>query len=1308
MFRCRKTDGSYFNAIWYRVQGAWVPAITLCRQPRLIKPSEARGIPDGRVGDEADVAGADVGGAASVVVIRTILSTGGAVCSGNGTTVWSESSSGGVNGSGSALLLYRGLVVPTGGISGNGAAIILTTYACTATGGTTVGGAGLALTTYSNTAMGGATSGGAGLVLTTYTHAATQGVLADGSALLGDSPPVTSSRLELAHHETMPNPGYLADTWAVADGEWEDPDTWSNGVPTDNADAFIGDSYTVTITSTGNEVRGLEVQGTLTIARHADTGLTFTTIAVSDGGTLDMGTVGDPVLASVTSDWVVRDEALPDQSVDWHQFSNGVLVLNGGTWRRCGAAKSPFVRLAADPVIGSNTLTLESAPTGWRVGDKVALPFSNPTKSLVEYVGDHVNEEFTIVSVVGSTVTLDHDVEYTHPGAKDKTGAVVRRAHLVNLTRNVKIRSENPSGTRGHTLFTERSDVDLRWTQLTGLGRTTGEPLDSTTVTSETPGGNVTHYGTNQVGRYPEHAHHCFGPVNESNTGYQLHLEGNVSDDCKKWGHVLHGTSYAHVKDCVAWDFEAAGFSFETGSEWYNHMEGCFAGHGHNDGHDQIVCNGYWLLAASRNAFFDITAAGLLQPNTTDGTGSVDPNAYLGHGFHLDLVRGNFAIPFITNVKRPLYRGADVMHGAEGVEYETVGRGEYGFEEFDGCEAYGVFKNVSLDHASSGEGFHLKNVVAWGFWQDVVFIYGGGGEVLIEGMYAYRWAECAWQPNTWYGHIKLVGGEVHNYDGYPSRGIERPGDAPAHDQFTVKDVDIYAPVCIYLNYRGKNTEVQPNDTTGANRIPSSVQCLDGVTTTLHATASSPVRYQMQTVGGGTTGNTFLAFEQFFVFNHEGNTGENYQLFFDEQDPDADSPISPLSNQELYDQDGRSWGGELMPVGAAALTGLIGGKAATLDPPSVVSAEIHPLGHKLLVAFDRYMTASGGIFDQQWWAGTFTGFSLTASGGAVSLNWKRRPLGTLATQNGLYYPVPDDVLCFDLSRQIAAGETITLSYSPGLAEAMPGIGSGLEAFTGQVVTNNSTGDGSDTTVLGLEAAWYLGETSGTRAELIYPGVRDLAETGTLTTNVGPDGDGVAVVFDNDADSLELSGDWLLQNARTPANTLGVIGAPLGSYTFAAWVRSDRSQAGDFLTSKNATVGYYLALGDDGARWRFGIHDRNVQSAGGSAPLGDWKFILAEVDVDNETIAVEVDGVRSSVSASPPQSIGGWIDFRIGARDDGTWPFRGAVYYPRIWHRVLTSDEKAEAMDDRVPTGVGTAPTVGTTAPTIGTITLIIGS
>jgi hypothetical protein len=31
--------------------------------------------------------------------------------------------------------------------------------------------------------------------------------------------------------------------------------------------------------------------------------------------------------------------------------------------------------------------------------------------------------------------------------------------HVGNATRNVVIRSENPAGTRGHTLFTHRADV---------------------------------------------------------------------------------------------------------------------------------------------------------------------------------------------------------------------------------------------------------------------------------------------------------------------------------------------------------------------------------------------------------------------------------------------------------------------------------------------------------------------------------------------------------------------------------------------------------------------------------------------------------------------------------------------------------------------------------------------------------------------------------------------------------------------------------------------------------------------------------
>jgi hypothetical protein len=136
------------------------------------------------------------------------------------------------------------------------------------------------------------------------------------------------------------------------------------------------------------------------------------------------------------------------------------------------------------------------------------------------------------------------------------------------LDRNVIIRSENPQGTRGHTLFTARADVDIRFAQFQDLGRTDAlRPLDNTVFDA---GGNVTHLGTNQVGRYAVHLHHVMGPENPANEGYQFEFVGNTIERSLKWAVAVHDTSFGLVDRNVVYDAQGAGFVTEDGSEVEN------------------------------------------------------------------------------------------------------------------------------------------------------------------------------------------------------------------------------------------------------------------------------------------------------------------------------------------------------------------------------------------------------------------------------------------------------------------------------------------------------------------------------------------------------------------------------------------------------------------------------------------------------------------------------------------------------------------------------------------------------------------
>jgi hypothetical protein len=156
-------------------------------------------------------------------------------------------------------------------------------------------------------------------------------------------------------------------------------------------------------------------------------------------------------------------------------------------------------------------------------------------------------------------------VPATAGGATGETVALL--PHAGNLTRNVVIRSENPSGTRGHTLYTHRSTVAIRYVQFQDLGRTRATALNAS---------------TNHIGRYPLHIHHLWGPINPSNTGYQFEVVGNAINDSLKWPIAVHGSHYGLVRQNVVFggsQLTGAGIAVEDGTETENLFEENFVAH---------------------------------------------------------------------------------------------------------------------------------------------------------------------------------------------------------------------------------------------------------------------------------------------------------------------------------------------------------------------------------------------------------------------------------------------------------------------------------------------------------------------------------------------------------------------------------------------------------------------------------------------------------------------------------------------------------------------------------------------------------
>ncbi len=363
----------------------------------------------------------------------------------------------------------------------------------------------------------------------------------------------------------------------VQSGPWSSPSTWQGGVvPTSNHIVRILQPHTVTIQNESAAAYTVSVDGKLAFDPGVNTRLYVTNLQIMAGsmgmgtpGVLEVGTVANPIPAGITAEIVIANNPLGGSVADPDQFGTGVTVL--GKVSMHGSLKTPtFVRLAAEPRAGQSTLTLAEAVSGWAPGDRLILPDTRHMRF------DELNEpswtnkinqweELTVssISADGKTITLQNSLLYDHLGARDLKNVLEFLPHVGNITRNVVIRSENPTGTRGHMLATHMADADIRYVLFKDLGRTTYLPLN-----------NV----TNHIGRYPVHMHHLIGPTATPANGYQFTVIGNAVDGGSvetqfKWGITVHGSHYGAIKDNVVYNYNGAAIATEDGSESFNEFD---------------------------------------------------------------------------------------------------------------------------------------------------------------------------------------------------------------------------------------------------------------------------------------------------------------------------------------------------------------------------------------------------------------------------------------------------------------------------------------------------------------------------------------------------------------------------------------------------------------------------------------------------------------------------------------------------------------------------------------------------------------
>ena len=236
------------------------------------------------------------------------------------------------------------------------------------------------------------------------------------------------------------------------------------------------------------------------------------------------------------------------------------------------------------------------------------------------------------------------------------------------------VRSENPRGTRGHTMFISRADVDLRYAAFVELGRTRNGAVDSTRLDTR---GRTRRIGTNQLGRYAVHFHHAFGPRTPPANGYQFTLIGNAVDGAPKWGITVHRSHYGLVRDNVVYDTRGAGIATEDGSESLQRVRPQLLGALRRP--ERVPArSGLRRLGAGRGRP-RAPASGSGGPTTTFATTSPPMPATYGFGLPAEL----------GSVRVPAFQGADTSRPGEAVLTDMANAAVL---EFADNEAYGALE----------------------------------------------------------------------------------------------------------------------------------------------------------------------------------------------------------------------------------------------------------------------------------------------------------------------------------------------------------------------------------------------------------------------------------------------------------------------------------------------------------------------------------------------------------------------------------------------------------------------------------------
>ena len=669
-------------------------------------------------------------------------------------------------------------------------------------------------------------------------------------------------------HDTVPNFAKSPTIESVQSGPWTSVSTWSLGrVPTVNDIVRIKANTIVTYDEYSNNLIkaiGIEDEASLKFKNDINTRLKVSTLQVYPGGYLEIGTETTPIFSNKIAEIIFDGQF---ESFDPNQYGIGLLNIDGKI-TMYGAKKTPtFSRVTVEPKVNDSTLVLLEPAIGWKVGDQLIVPDTRQLgtgNNRHDYLSNHQNERVTISSISpdGRTISLNNALAFDHIGARNQiTGELVALPHVANLSRNVVLKSANPTGVRGHTQNFRRSDVNIQNVSFLDLGRTRAKE-------------------DNIIGRYMLHFHHVWGPTITPANGYQVTAVGNVFDGKDqafdigvRWGLTIHGTHYGLFKDNIAYALYGACIATEDGSESFNRIEHNFA----------AKCIGTGGDRHSNNAGDSLWLKG---PNNY-----VNNNAlYGGYNFsdsdHMLVDIGSnikYAVKDTGNVKIPNFKGADMMNPAN----YTV----------KNASDIPILQNIGNSLWHSTNGFVLWEVGSQGdmptpnmpesLIKDMEIVH-----TFNRGMFMYK------HQNIIFENLKVWM--------TPTGDLSRCGVSGDYAAYGLSFINSHFHGCkegykvtswgtqtsfinTTIDAKDKNIQVRVGySTNGSQHIPDYNEIILS-NVKLNPLPNSPSSADALFTNYGTNKTNIARFTEIKVFDYQGVQDNNFKVFFPEQAPDHPMP-----------------------------------------------------------------------------------------------------------------------------------------------------------------------------------------------------------------------------------------------------------------------------------------------------------------------------------------------------------------------------------------------------------------------------------